>query len=528
MAVCKSPNCGGQIEGKVTPTVNISSIAQRSGRSGPMLGLLCLTLLSVLSLTFLNGCSRPTKLESIQREGVLHMITRNGPTTYFEGRDGPAGFDYELTQMFAHHLGVKLKVRVAASVEEAYQVLNQDYTHFAALGLSQSAVRANTQELNFSVGYMSTQPLILFKNGNKKPKTIDHLVGKTIAVAAHTAPVNQLIQVKEQFPELQWQEIEDIEPPELMRMVVDGDVEITIVNSVEFAVHKAIFPTARQAFALSEPLTISWVFPPGTDQSLLIAADKFLESAKNDGKLLYLHEKYYGHVNQLGYVGAKTFIGHIKARLPKFEKLFKEASQKTGVDWRLLAAMGYQESHWRPRAISPTGVRGLMMLTRVTAKEMGIKNRLDPAQSIRGGAAYFKMIKKRISSEIDEPHRTWMALASYNVGYGHLEDARRITKRQGYDPDNWVDVKKHLPLLRKKKWYSQTRYGYARGEEPVKYVQNIRRYYDVLAWMTQTENPKGRFARNDSGTVDQNNPVHDDSNTEAAIPTPFKVTPPML
>lgn len=491
-----------------------------------LISLQLLLGLIILSPLWLSACSQTTDLEALKQEGVLHVITRNGPTTYFEDRDGPAGFDYELTQMFADRLGVKLKIRVADSVQEAFDVLNQNYTHLAALGLSQTAVEANTEQLKFSTKYKSTQPLVLFKNGNKKPGSIADLIGQSIAVEAHTAQVNQLNQIKHnQVADLAWQEIEDVDTPELMRMVVDGEIDITIVNSIEFDVHKAIFPTARRAFPLSKPLNISWIFPSGEDSSIVEEANKFIEKAKADGQLLYLYEKYYGHVNQLGYVGAKTFIQHIKARLPKFESDFKAASITTGVEWQLLAAMGYQESHWRPRAISPTGVRGLMMLTRVTAKEMGIKNRLDPVQSINGGAAYFVSIKQRIPKEISEPDRTWLALASYNVGFGHLQDARIITEQQGFDSRNWVDVKKHLPLLEKKQWYSKTRYGYARGKEPVAYVQNIRRYYDVLAWMTQSERPSTRFTQVKQSTEGSSRKIE---STDSALTTPFKVTPPML
>ena len=154
------------------------------------------------------------------------------------------------------------------------------------------------------------------------------------------------------------------------------------------------------------------------------------------------------------------------------------------MDWRLLAAIGYQESHWNPRARSPTGVRGIMMLTLNTAKHIGVKNRLDAEQSIMGGAKYFKIVLKRIPARIPEPDRTWFALASYNIGWGHVEDARILTERQGADPDRWVDVKERLPLLRQRKYYKQTRYGYARGNEPVQYVDNIRRYYETLQWIS--------------------------------------------
>jgi membrane-bound lytic murein transglycosylase F len=165
--------------------------------------------------------------------------------------------------------------------------------------------------------------------------------------------------------------------------------------------------------------------------------------------------------------------------------LFKAEANKYNIDWRLLAAIGYQESHWRSEAVSPTGVKGLMMLTKKTAKQLGIKDRTDPAQSIAGGALYFKQRLKKIASHIQEPDRTWFALASYNVGFGHLKDAQKLTKNNQGNPDKWMDVRKTLPLLSQKKWYKQTRYGYARGKEPVRYVENIRSYYDLLIWLTE-------------------------------------------
>jgi len=158
------------------------------------------------------------------------------------------------------------------------------------------------------------------------------------------------------------------------------------------------------------------------------------------------------------------------------------------MDWHLLAAVAYQESYWNPLATSPTGVRGMMMLTLPTAREMGVDDRLDAAQSLRGGARYLKNIKRRLPGDIHEPDRTWLALAAYNIGMGHLEDARVITERQGGDPHLWRDVIKALPLLQKSKHFQNTRYGYARGLEAATYVQNIRHYYSILEWQDIPEN----------------------------------------
>ena len=205
---------------------------------------------------------------------------------------------------------------------------------------------------------------------------------------------------------------------------------------------------------------------------------EFFGYTKQSGHLASLEEKYIGHIGSFDYVDTRAFIRALDSKLPQWSPLFKEYSDE--FDWRLVAALAYQESHWNPLAKSPTGVRGMMMLTLPTAKSVGVTNRLDPKQSVRGGVDYLRRMVSRIPDSIDEHEKIWFALASYNVGYGHMMDARRLTKKQGGNPDAWADVKDRLPLLRQKKYYSQTRYGYARGDEARNYVENIRRYYQSI------------------------------------------------
>ncbi|WP_445775415.1 membrane-bound lytic murein transglycosylase MltF [Shewanella sp.] len=337
---------------------------------------------------------------------------------------------------------------------------------------------------------METTPIVVYRYGNTRPRNISDLIGKRIAVVSDSYHQEELQNLSKSSPELaaqlEWQAL-DVETIDLMKRIEDKEIDYAIITSSELEIHQAYYPRVKKAFEIGKTQQISWYFPSNTDHSLINAVNNFFSRIEDDGTLLDLKERYFGHLGQLNYVGARTYIKHINQRLPKYEELFKQYSEEYDLDWRLMASMGYQESHWRARAVSPTGVRGLMMLTRTTAKEMGIKNRLDPEASIKGGIAYFAKIKARIPEQILEPDKTWMAMAAYNVGYGHLEDARILTEKAGKDPNKWVDVKNFLPLLQKKKYYKQTRYGYARGNEPVIYVQNIRRYYDVLTWMTQPQ-----------------------------------------
>lgn len=187
--------------------------------------------------------------------------------------------------------------------------------------------------------------------------------------------------------------------------------------------------------------------------------------------------------------GKELFTRRLETRLPKYTGLIHRAAAEHGIDWQLLAAMSYQESFWDPDATSPTGVRGLMMLTRVTAAELNIDNRLDPKQSILGGAEYFARLRERLPDSIQEPDRTFMALAAYNMGMSHLEDARILTEHYGKNPDRWDDVVQFVPLLEQQKYYAALKNGYARGREAVRYVQRIREYQTVIAWHQQHNQP---------------------------------------
>ncbi len=171
---------------------------------------------------------------------------------------------------------------------------------------------------------------------------------------------------------------------------------------------------------------------------------------------------------------------HMTRRLPQYHELFKNVASNHDLDWHLVAAICYQESHWHPKAKSPTGVRGMMMLTLPTAKEVGVKNRLNAEQSVRGGVRYLKQLKRRLPEALQEPDRTWQALAAYNIGMGHLYDARTLASKAGKNPNSWADVSHFLRKLEDPLWHKQTNYGYARGSEPVTYVTNIQRYYRYL------------------------------------------------
>ncbi|MBV1881469.1 MAG: membrane-bound lytic murein transglycosylase MltF [Pseudomonadales bacterium] len=446
----------------------------------------------MLALLLTPACQpKLTALEKVQQMGVLTVVTRSSPALYFHdaGNAQGSGFEYELAKQFAEEIGVTLVMEEQQTLGGVLDAVKDKRANLAAAGLS--ITRERNKDFHFTTPYQRITQRLIYRSGSgynhsNAPKNISDLIGKRIVVMAHSSHAERLAILKKAHPNLEWVAKDNIDSAELIQLVFEHEFDFTIIDSNEFAAHQALMPELTAAFDIGEPESVAWAFDRTEDDSLYLAADDFLANINTDGRLEALKERFFGHINrQFNYVGARRLLRHMDKRLPEFEKYFKDAAAQEGLDWRLLAAVSYQESLWDPKAISPTGVRGLMMLTLKTAKEMNIANRSDPQQSIEGGAAYLKTIIKRIPSEITEPHRTWMALASYNAGYGHIKDARKITEIQGDDKNSWFDVKERLPLLQQPEYYKYTRFGYARGgkQAPI-YVENIRRYYDVLVWAT--------------------------------------------
>jgi len=385
--------------------------------------------------------------------------------------------------MFADELGVSLTLLIPDSFDDLLDQISKNAIHIAAAGLTVTKEREKI--FRFGPTYQEITEQLIYNVSNKRPRSLSRLNG-SLEVVANSSHEERLKLLKNDHKNLSWKANHDIDSEELLQMVSDEIIDFTIADSNELLLNQRFLINLRIAFDISEPQQLAWALPQTEDKSLFLEVQKFFTKIKENGELTRLIERNYGHVETFDYVGTKFFMRHIEKRLPSYRTFFEEASKTQDVDWRLIAAMGYQESHWDPDAVSPTGVRGIMMLTLKTARELNIKNRLDPESSIIGGAKYFKQTRDRMDDEITEPDRTWMAMAAYNVGYSHLQDARIITRKLKKNPNLWIDVKEALPLLAQKKWYKQTRFGYARGWEPVRYVENIRSYYDILKWVEES------------------------------------------
>jgi membrane-bound lytic murein transglycosylase F len=441
----------------------------------------------IISLAALLGTcsSQPPLLDQVLETGELRVVTRDSPTAYTIGPDGPSGPEFDLVQAFADDLGVALVIEPVASVSEIMPMLLSGGAHMAAAGLSITDTRR--EYLNFGHPYDSVDVHLIYKLGTGRPRSIDDVLDRSIEVMAGSSHVDLLTSIQQQYPTLTWDENADIEVAELLTKVAMGEVDLTVADSPDFNIQRHFYPDLRVAIDLDVGDPIAWGFPKESGDTLLARADEFLIQSDRNSLLAQVHDRYYGYTKKFDYVGTRNFIRHFENRLPRYREMFETAGEEWGVDWRLLAAIGYQESHWRSQAVSPTGVRGIMMLTLATAAYLGLDDRLDPESSINGGARYFARQTERVADTVAEPDRTWMALAAYNVGFNHIKDARTIVEWHGGDPDAWIDISEALPLLSQRKWYSRLPYGYARGWEPVLYVNNIRAYYNILQWLTERE-----------------------------------------
>jgi membrane-bound lytic murein transglycosylase F len=307
------------------------------------------------------------------------------------------------------------------------------------------------------------------------------LFGKHIHVPKGSSYAERLKKIHTNNPLFNFKEVESVSTDELIEQVNMRFLDYTVADDRVISILQNYYPNIAKGIAIGNPEQIAWAFPKNGNSWLYKKSLAFFDRISKDGTLKNLVDRYHGHTERLNQLDVSKFLSQAHSILPKFLPLFKGAQELTDIDWRLIAAISYQESHWDQYNTSPTNVRGMMMLTEETADDLGVTDRLDAKQSIFGGARYINILKRQVPDRIPEPDRTWMALAAYNIGFAHLEDARVLAKKMGLNPDSWADIKGTLPLLNKAKYYSTAKFGYANGGAPVIFVESIRTYYDILA-----------------------------------------------
>lgn len=415
-----------------------------------------------------------------EETGVLEVATRNGATTYYLDRhQNPIGPEFSLVSRFAENKGWTVNWTMYSSTAEVLQALEANETHLAAAGLTHLPSRTK----RFTRGPAHTEiveQLVCHRDMRPMPRKPESMAGVGISVTADSSYVETLNKLANEHEGITFTEDGSRTTEVLLSEVAEQNIDCTVADSNIVQVMRRHFPHLEVAMTLTQGNNLGWYLPAGSND-LAGTAHEWMNSTEGDEAIGYIESRYYAYIGEFDFVDLRALNRRIDDRLPNFIDRFAEAETTTGMPADLLAALSYQESHWDPTAVSPTGVRGIMMLTRNTAESLGVMDRLDPAAAIDGGARYLADRHRRLPDTIPEPDRTFLALASYNIGRGHLLDARQLARELGKNPDSWDDMKEVLPLKADKRYYPSTRYGYARGYEPVHYVQRIRNYRDVIS-----------------------------------------------
>lgn len=432
----------------------------------------------------INGCSKESsKLKQIKSNGILRIALVADPPHYFPNKVKERGYDFELVSHYATSIDVELEIVKTNTSNEIIFLLNQGKVDIGILGSSPEFDQKNIENV---VTYNNSKWYVIGNRANRQlPKSIDSIEPNTMIVANGSNASFILHSIREDYPSLLWDELKNTNVRSILERINENHSKISIISEDIYAYYQYLFPETKKIFVLPIKYPSRWLVKNNNNLSFLYSINSFFNKYKQNGKLEKIGKTYYEHLSAFDYVDIRYYLKRINKKLPKYKKYFVEAAKNSALDARIIAAVSYQESHWNRKARSPTGVRGMMMLTLDTAKRVGVKNRLNAKQSIFGGAKYLKILYESFSNTIEEPDRLWFTLAAYNIGLGHVEDARTITKSQGDNPNSWIDVEKHIPKLSQKKWYKKTRHGFARGYEPIEFVRRVRRYYDILCLYRQ-------------------------------------------
>jgi len=441
----------------------------------------------ILGVMMVSGCGgsgdgpfASGNLSTPSADQPLVVATRNAATAYVLDRQGaPSGPEHDLVAAFAAEQGLSVEWKVLDTTAAVLEALEKGKVHLAAAGLSRTASRDD--RFVAGGGYRDVEEQLVCQRGQVRAQTIDGLPeGTVIRVGAGTSYADTLREInagKER--QIAFETTDKMGTERLLAEAAEDGDFCTVADSTIVAMNRRIFPNLDVVLSIGEPRDLVWYVAPA-HASFAQQSQEWMKGASGKEAIAAMGDRYYDYISEFDFVDMRALKRKIESELPTFKPLFIEAAERTAVSADLLAAQSYQESHWDPTARSPTGVRGIMMLTRNTAKSLGVEDRLDPEQAIDGGARYLAKQRGRLPDTIPEPDRSFLALAAYNVGRAHLLDARKLARQLGRNPDAWSDMRDILPLLTEPEYYKDLKYGYARGHEPVQYVQRIRNYRDVI------------------------------------------------
>lgn len=445
--------------------------------------LMCLTALLLAVAPALADTVAMGRVEipaEIRGRGVLRVVTLNAPTTWYLGPHGPEGLEFELASEFARMHGLKLEMWPATDLPALRDTLRAGLADIAAAQLTSTA-RWDGIGL-VAAPYHEVPQQWIYRRGAPRPRSLADIAAARVVVEAGGPEAEMLTQHSGGLGStLEWLEIPRSAEIDALDALVEDIADVALMDAYRFVFARALHPEVAVALPFPVKRPVSWIVRSDAPM-LRDAVDQFFATKRRNGRLARRIERWMTSSATLRTVTAREFRKLTEERLPALQPLFEQASVQTGVDWRLLAALAYQESQWNARARSPNGALGIMMLMPQTAKSLGVRDPFDARENILAGARYFVQVRDKIPARIPEPDRSWFAIAAYNIGYGHLESARVIAQIRGRDPDRWDDVRDSLPLLSDPVWHSRVKTGYARGWEAAHTVERVRQFASILAW----------------------------------------------
>lgn len=417
-----------------------------------------------------------TYLKQVLSEREITLITRNTAQSYYLYRDQAMGFEYDLAAAFAEYLGVRLTVALADDWQGMLERLKETPTGFVAAGAILTVSRTFPAAL--SDGYLPSRQLIVVHRENRKIRSSKDLAGQIVHVRKGSIYQKSLEAIKAGGIDVQIVPCEDTPAEELIRRVAEKTIGITIADSTIAILNRRYYPQIVLGESISGEAFRRWAVDPEAE-GLLAQINQFLKTIRANGRFAEIYDRYYANVDDFDFVDLRTYHRRLKSHLPKYKPIIQKAAEAHGFDWRLIAAQIYQESHFDPDAMSHAGAFGLMQLTEATAASLHVEDIFDPEENIQAGVRHLKYLYDYFQ-EAGPMDRIHLSLAAYNIGQGHIFDARRLAAEQQLDPNKWSSVSYTLPLLRYPNYYRQAAYGYCRGTEPVEYVKQTMVYYDIL------------------------------------------------
>ena len=424
---------------------------------------------------------------------TLRVAVMVHPTIFYTDPNGePAGLEYDLISAFAKTQQLTLQLKTFATPDAARLALLRDEVDAVTMGVTADSPSAT--ELPTKARYHESGWILLNSPQKNTPKSFAELKPKRVVVSARIFSHPRMMELRRRNAAVLFVEDVKLDDESLIAAVGDEDVDYAIVEEDTYNASRHFHYDAQRAFTVQPALQRVWLFAHD-ETRLRDEANAFLTRITRDGQIVRVLDRYFGFPQRLTAADVEVFTERISSLLPRYRAWFQQAQETYGIEWRLLAALAYQESHWTDDATSETGVRGIMQFTEDTARRYNV-DRLDPRSSILGGARYLSVLKRDgLAARIQEPDKTWLALAAYNIGLGHIENARLLTQRAKKNPDMWPDVRRHLPLLAKPEVAAQFKLGSCRCNMPVEFVESVRAYYDVLLRMEPAYQPKIRIAR---------------------------------